>query len=101
MRDAMDQHGVDLEGGGGSGNWFRRGVPDRLDDGAPSAVAAASSITDGFSRVPARRSTTADVLTICPSRSTLADMIARLAELSRPQRIESRDVEPLPERPGL
>jgi len=42
-----------------------------------------------------------DVLTIYPSRSTLADLIARLAALPRPETIESRDIDPLPERPGL
>ncbi len=42
-----------------------------------------------------------DVLTIYPSGPTLADMIARLAALPRPETIESRDVESLPERPGL
>ncbi len=42
-----------------------------------------------------------DVLTIYPSRRSLADMIARLTELPRPTAVETRDVEPLPERPGL
>jgi antitoxin VapB len=44
---------------------------------------------------------TGDVLTIYPARPTVADMLARLAELPRPEGIEPRDEEPLPERPGL
>jgi antitoxin VapB len=42
-----------------------------------------------------------DVLTIYPKRPSVAEMLARLAELPRPDSIEERDVEPLPERPGL
>jgi antitoxin VapB len=42
-----------------------------------------------------------DVLTIFPSRPSIRDLIARLDELPRPTSIEVRDVEPLPERPGL
>ncbi len=42
-----------------------------------------------------------DVLTIYPSRPSLADLMARLAALPRPAAVEARDVEPLPERPGL
>ena len=44
---------------------------------------------------------TGDVLTIYPARPTVADMLARLAELPRPEAVEVRDEEPLPERPGL
>ncbi len=42
-----------------------------------------------------------EVLTIYPRRPSLADLIARLAELPRPAAVETRDVEPLAERPGL
>ena len=42
-----------------------------------------------------------DVLTIYPTRPSVADMLARLAALPRPETIESRDEDPLPERPGL
>ncbi len=42
-----------------------------------------------------------DVLTIYPSRPTVADLLARLAELPRPAAIEARDAEPLAERVGL
>lgn len=42
-----------------------------------------------------------DVLTIYPSRPTVAAMLQRLAELPRPERIEVRDEAPLAERPGL
>lgn len=44
---------------------------------------------------------TGDVLTIYPKRPSVAEMLARLAELPRPDSVETRDVEPLPERPGL
>ena len=42
-----------------------------------------------------------DVLTIYPTRPSTAEMLARLAELRRPQTVETRDQEPLPERAGL
>jgi antitoxin VapB len=42
-----------------------------------------------------------DVLTVYPKRPTVADMLARLGQLPRPDPVEDRDVEPLPERPGL
>ncbi len=42
-----------------------------------------------------------DVLTIYPTRPSVAEMLARLDSLPKPTRIEARDVEPLPERPGL
>jgi antitoxin VapB len=42
-----------------------------------------------------------DVLTIYPTRPTVAAMLARLAQLERPARIEARDIEPIAERPGL
>jgi antitoxin VapB len=42
-----------------------------------------------------------DVLTIYPKRLSVADMLARLAELPPPGAIEVRDVAPLPERRGL
>jgi len=35
-----------------------------------------------------------------PARRSVADLVARLAELPRPTDIESRDVDPLPEQPG-
>lgn len=42
-----------------------------------------------------------DVLTIYPTRMAVADMLDRLAELPAPDYIEERDVEELPEPPGL
>jgi antitoxin VapB len=42
-----------------------------------------------------------DVLTIYPTRPSVAEMLARLAELPRPEAVETRDVELLPERPDL
>lgn len=42
-----------------------------------------------------------DVLTIYPARATVPEMIDRLRELPAPTEIEERDVEELPERPGL
>jgi antitoxin VapB len=42
-----------------------------------------------------------DVLTIYPTRPTVADMLARLAELPQPEAVEVRDEETPPERPGL
>jgi antitoxin VapB len=42
-----------------------------------------------------------DVLTIYPKRSRLHGLAARLAALPAPGEIEVRDVEPIPERPGL
>lgn len=42
-----------------------------------------------------------DVLTIYPSKGSVADLVARLAALPRPSSIETRDDELLPERPGL
>ena len=42
-----------------------------------------------------------DVLTIYPAVVSLAEMTARLRTLPTPPAIESRDVEELPERPGL
>lgn len=42
-----------------------------------------------------------DVLTIYPSRPTLADLAKRLADLPKPPQIEVRDEEPLPEPSGL
>jgi antitoxin VapB len=42
-----------------------------------------------------------DVLTIFPARPTVADLVAALERLPRPNAIETRDVEPLPERSGL
>jgi antitoxin VapB len=42
-----------------------------------------------------------DVLTIYPARPSLRDMAARLALLPRPDDIEVRDTEEIPERPGL
>jgi antitoxin VapB len=44
---------------------------------------------------------TGDVLTIYPKRPSVAEMLARLGDLPRPDSVEIRDVEPLPERPGL
>jgi antitoxin VapB len=42
-----------------------------------------------------------DVLTIYPARRPLKDMLRRLQKLPKPAAVEARDVEPLPERPGL
>ena len=42
-----------------------------------------------------------DVLTIYPARRPLKDMLRRLQKLPKPSVVEERDVEPLPERPGL
>ncbi|AYV46584.1 AbrB/MazE/SpoVT family DNA-binding domain-containing protein [Caulobacter flavus] len=42
-----------------------------------------------------------DVLTIYPSRGTVQDLVARLADLPKPSAVEVRDDEDLPERPGL
>jgi antitoxin VapB len=42
-----------------------------------------------------------DVLTIFPARPTVSDLVAELGRLPRPDAVEDRDVEPLPERPGL
>jgi antitoxin VapB len=42
-----------------------------------------------------------DVLTIYPTRPTVADLVDRLSALPAPSDIEVRDVEDLPEREGL
>ena len=42
-----------------------------------------------------------DVLTIYPTRLSVADLIAKLNALPRPGSIEVRDEEPIPERDGL
>ena len=42
-----------------------------------------------------------DVLTIYPAKPLLSALLARLEALAPPSRIEERDVEPLPGRPGL
>lgn len=42
-----------------------------------------------------------DVLTIYPARKPIGDLVTQLAQLPRPPRIEERDDEVLPERPGL
>ena len=42
-----------------------------------------------------------DVLTIYPARPPIGDLVARLAALRRPDAIEVREEEELPERPGL
>lgn len=42
-----------------------------------------------------------DVLTIYPTRKPIGDLVKQLAELPQPSRIEARDDESLPERPGL
>ena len=41
-----------------------------------------------------------DVLTIFPARPSVSDLVGRLAALPRPDTIETRDDELLPERPG-
>jgi len=42
-----------------------------------------------------------DVLTIYPATMTIPEMAARLRALPAPPEVETRDVEELPERPGL
>lgn len=42
-----------------------------------------------------------DVLTVYPKRQSIAEMIRRLNALPAPGEIERRDVEELPEPPGL
>jgi antitoxin VapB len=42
-----------------------------------------------------------EVLTIYPAKPSIADLVARLEGLPKPDRIEARDEEPLPERDGL
>jgi virulence-associated protein VagC len=42
-----------------------------------------------------------DVLTIYPARPPISDLVARLAALPRPDAVEVREDEELPERPGL
>ncbi len=42
-----------------------------------------------------------DVLTVYPAAMAVPDMIARLRELPAPYEVETRDVEDLPEPPGL
>jgi antitoxin VapB len=42
-----------------------------------------------------------DVITIYPTRPSIATMIARLRELPGPDEIEVRDADVVPDRPGL
>jgi antitoxin VapB len=42
-----------------------------------------------------------DVLTVYPATMTLTEMASRLRELPAPPTVERRDVDELPERPGL
>jgi len=42
-----------------------------------------------------------DVLTIYPAATTIPEMIARLRALPAPPAVEVREVDELPERPGL
>ncbi len=42
-----------------------------------------------------------DVLTVYPAALAVPDMIVRLRELPVPHDVETRDIEDLPERPGL
>lgn len=42
-----------------------------------------------------------DVLTIYPATRTMAELVKQLADLPRPSKIEVRDEESIPERPGL
>jgi antitoxin VapB len=42
-----------------------------------------------------------DVLTMYPATLTIAEMAARLVALPAPPTVEQRDVDELPERPGL
>jgi antitoxin VapB len=42
-----------------------------------------------------------DVLTIYPKRSSMAELVEHLRSLPKPSSIQVRDVEEIPERPGL
>ena len=42
-----------------------------------------------------------DVLTIYPKKAPMAELVEHLRALPKPSSIEERDVEELPERPGL
>ena len=42
-----------------------------------------------------------DVLTVYPAAMTIPEMIARLRALPAPPTVEQRDVDEIPERPGL
>ena len=42
-----------------------------------------------------------DVLTIYPKRPSVSALIDHLATLPRPSQVETRDIDPLAERPGL
>lgn len=42
-----------------------------------------------------------DVLTIFPKKPPISDLVARLAELPKPNEVEVRDEEPIPEPEGL
>ena len=42
-----------------------------------------------------------DVITIYPTRPSVAEMIARLRELPGPDEVEVRDADVVPDRPGL
>jgi len=42
-----------------------------------------------------------DVLTIYPAKPSVPDLIRQLGGLARPAQVEARDMEPLPEPPGL
>jgi antitoxin VapB len=42
-----------------------------------------------------------DVITIYPTRPSIAEMLKRLDELPAPDEIEVRDADVIPERPGL
>jgi antitoxin VapB len=42
-----------------------------------------------------------DVLTIFPAKPSVHELINQLSKLPKPNRVEVRDEEPLPERPGL
>ena len=42
-----------------------------------------------------------DVITIYPTRPSIAEMVKRLEELPAPDEIEVRDTDVIPERPGL
>jgi antitoxin VapB len=44
---------------------------------------------------------TGDIITIYPTRMPIAEMLRRLDELPGRHEVEERDVEEIPERPGL
>lgn len=69
---------------------FRSG--DSIALRLPKEVAFASDVEVTIVR-------SGDVLIVYPSRSSVKEMLVRLAELPGPEVVQVRDTEPLPERP--